>query len=297
MRTPSQPRVLARRRAHGYRLERPDGTHLGRSERWSARCARRPRGLPSTMRAETCAVPPSRPMGSTWSPLPTIRARASGMRRRQTARDASTTAVRTAKFSPDGRRIVTASADQTARIWDADTAKPLRVLSGHDDFVWSAAFSPDGRRILTASFDRTVRVWDAERPNSSPSSPATATTYGGLHGRPMDSASSPLPLTAPLESGTRPGCNSPPLPAAKASSAFAWSPDGRRIVTAFGDPPRIWDVEVLADLDAQIAWSQAAKIEDLSDLERSRSGPAAGCADQDVVRRCLWMRYCGCGAS
>ena len=43
--------------------------------------------------------------------------------------------VYSAAFSPDGRRIVTASEDQTARIWDAATAKLLAVLSGHDDAV------------------------------------------------------------------------------------------------------------------------------------------------------------------
>ena len=44
-------------------------------------------------------------------------------------------AVMSAAFSPDGRRIVTASGDQTARIWDAATATPLAVLSGHERCV------------------------------------------------------------------------------------------------------------------------------------------------------------------
>jgi hypothetical protein len=53
----------------------------------------------------------------------------------------------------------------------------------------------------------------------------------------------------------------------------AWSRDGRRIVTTSEDQTaRIWDANVVADLDAQVAWSQAAKIDDLSDLERSRLG-------------------------
>ena len=69
--------------------------------------------------------------------------------------------VLSAAFSPDGRRIVTASEDQTARIWDADTAKPLAVLSGHRGPVRIAAFSPDGRRIVTASLDETAHIWDA----------------------------------------------------------------------------------------------------------------------------------------
>ena len=57
-----------------------------------------------------------------------------------------------AAFSPDGKRIVTASRDKTARLWDAATGKPIgEPLTGHDDVVSSAAFSPDGKRIVTAS--------------------------------------------------------------------------------------------------------------------------------------------------
>ena len=56
-----------------------------------------------------------------------------------------------AAFSPDGTRIVTASDDITARIWDAATGNELTVLRGHEDPVLSAGFSPDGTRIVTAS--------------------------------------------------------------------------------------------------------------------------------------------------
>ena len=61
----------------------------------------------------------------------------------------------------DGWRIVTASEDKTARIWDAANAGGTAVLRGHDEMLWSAAFSPDGSRIVTASLDRTARIWDA----------------------------------------------------------------------------------------------------------------------------------------
>jgi WD40 repeat protein len=69
-------------------------------------------------------------------------------------------AVRSAAFSPDGSRIVTASVDRTARIWDAATGKEMLVLRGHEAAVTGAAFSPDGTRIVTASQDQTARVWD-----------------------------------------------------------------------------------------------------------------------------------------
>jgi WD domain, G-beta repeat len=69
-----------------------------------------------------------------------------------------------AAYSPDGTRIVTASDDKTARIWDARTGAQLAGLSGHGDRLDSAAYSPDGTRIVTASGDRTARVWDARVP-------------------------------------------------------------------------------------------------------------------------------------
>jgi WD40 repeat protein len=64
-------------------------------------------------------------------------------------------------FSPDGARIVTASADNTARVWDATTGEQMAVLTGHEGPVTKATFSPNGRRIVTAGADKTVRIWDA----------------------------------------------------------------------------------------------------------------------------------------
>ena len=62
---------------------------------------------------------------------------------------------------PDGARIVTASEDHTARLWDATTGMKITALRGHEDAVLSASFSPDGTRIVTASNDHTARLWDA----------------------------------------------------------------------------------------------------------------------------------------
>ena len=70
--------------------------------------------------------------------------------------------VQSAAFSSDGKRVVTASDDKTARIWDAESGKEIAVLKGHDDLVRSAAFSSDGKRVVTASADKTARIWDAE---------------------------------------------------------------------------------------------------------------------------------------
>ena len=63
-------------------------------------------------------------------------------------------------FSADGKRVVTASYDKTARIWDAESGAAIAVLKGHTDAVLAAAFSGDGKRVVTASSDNTVRIWD-----------------------------------------------------------------------------------------------------------------------------------------
>ena len=63
-------------------------------------------------------------------------------------------------YSPDGTRVVTASVDGTARVWDAATGQPLTSSLAHQGWVVSAAFSPDGRRVVTASLDKTARVWN-----------------------------------------------------------------------------------------------------------------------------------------
>ncbi len=64
-------------------------------------------------------------------------------------------------YSPDGKRIATASADKTAKIWDAKTGELLLTLKGHTDEVWGISYSPDGKRLATSSLDKTVKVWDA----------------------------------------------------------------------------------------------------------------------------------------
>ena len=68
--------------------------------------------------------------------------------------------VREASFSPDGRRVVTASYDKTARVWDVATGEPVSEPLRHADSVYDAVFGPDGHRVVTASKDKTVRVWD-----------------------------------------------------------------------------------------------------------------------------------------
>ena len=69
--------------------------------------------------------------------------------------------MNSAALSPNGARILTASNDNTARVWDAATAHEIAALRGHEGGVSRASFSPNGARIVTASDENTARVWDA----------------------------------------------------------------------------------------------------------------------------------------
>ena len=68
--------------------------------------------------------------------------------------------VNSAVFSPDGQYILTASADQTARLWEKASGKQIMTYHGHEGPVNSAVFSRDGEHILTASWDNTARLWE-----------------------------------------------------------------------------------------------------------------------------------------
>jgi WD40 repeat protein len=109
--------------------------------------------------------------------------------------------IKDAAFSADGKQMITASADETARVWDATTGKPVTAPLAHHGSVTAVAFSADRTRVVTASEDGTARVWDAET------------------GR---------PVTAPLEH-----------PDSVTSAAF--SPDGTRVLTTSRDGrARVW---------------------------------------------------------
>jgi WD40 repeat protein len=71
------------------------------------------------------------------------------------------------KFSPDGKRLLTASLDRTARLWDVGSGEQIAVFDGRKsgtDMLW-ARYSPDGSHVVTLHSDHTLRLWDAVRYN------------------------------------------------------------------------------------------------------------------------------------
>jgi hypothetical protein len=153
-----------------------------------------------------------------------------------------TSFVYRAVFSPDGSRILTASADGTARLWDLN-GRSLAILHGHTNQLSSAVFSPDGSRILTTSAaDGTARLWDitgqplvtlqGAAPESAVFSRDGAhiltTSYDGT-ARLWDTSGRAL-ITFQGHGGTYRGA--------------VFSPDGARIITTWGDyTVGLWDIQ------------------------------------------------------
>ena len=65
-----------------------------------------------------------------------------------------------AEFSPDGKIIVTASNDYSIKLWNAISGENIAIIRGHRGIVHSAVFSPDGKIVVSASDDKTAKIWD-----------------------------------------------------------------------------------------------------------------------------------------
>jgi WD40 repeat protein len=73
---------------------------------------------------------------------------------------AAVSIMQSLELSPDGKYLVIASSDTTARAWESATGKPAGPLLHHPRFARYAGFSRDGRQVVTVDAAVNVRVWD-----------------------------------------------------------------------------------------------------------------------------------------
>jgi WD40 repeat protein len=65
-------------------------------------------------------------------------------------------------FAPDGNTLLSASFDNTLKLWDTQSGDCIRTLEGHQNSVLACAFAPDGNTLLSASDDKTLKLWNAQ---------------------------------------------------------------------------------------------------------------------------------------
>jgi len=159
--------------------------------------------------------------------------------------------VEQAVWNADESRILTASGDGTARVWDARTGEELVTLLGHTDRVEQAVWNSDESRILTASGDNTARVWDAETGDelltlSGHSGDVSQAVWNSDENRILTASDDGTAQVWDAETGeelvTLSGHTSVVYQA-------MWNSDESRIVTASGDgTARVWDAKTGEEL-------------------------------------------------
>jgi|GEM_PF-1321689 len=65
-------------------------------------------------------------------------------------------------FSSDGKIFVSASDDNTLKLWDVSSGKEIRTYFGHEGQVLGCAISSDGKTLVSASSDKTLKLWNVE---------------------------------------------------------------------------------------------------------------------------------------
>jgi WD40 repeat protein len=153
--------------------------------------------------------------------------------------------VQDANFSDNGALIVTASADGTAGLWNAQSGNPIRTLRGHRNWVHTARFSPDGKLVVTASWDGTAKIWETSTGNAI----CTLDPHAGKVFQANFSPDGTRVVTASEGNSAQlwnvKTCQpaGPPMQHSGKVWTARFSPDGNRVVTASEHGvAKVWDI-------------------------------------------------------
>lgn len=147
-------------------------------------------------------------------------------------------------FSPDGKKLASASFDHTLSLWDVEQLKRIQSYKAHSDFIYAVAFSASATHVFSASKDRTVQMIDLATGKST-------FTFSGMEQDVMAVAVSPDGKNV-VSSGFEPGIywwNPQSGERMKVQNGhgvavhdLAFSKDGKKLVSAGADRTvRIWD--------------------------------------------------------
>lgn len=171
--------------------------------------------------------------------------------------------IHSARFSPDARLVVTASKDQTARVWETNTGKTVADLKGHTGLIFSAEFSRDGSLLVTASEDGTAKLWQT-------STWTSVRELRGKSGRVLGATFSPdgnFVITTDSEAtarvwDTHNGNSVKVLSLPSSVGGAEFSSDGKMLAT-FGDVVTVWDTST---------WRQLAEFHGPTDKGSEENG-------------------------
>ncbi len=152
--------------------------------------------------------------------------------------------VMSVSWSPDGKKLASASYNKTVQIWDGTTGKELKKCTGHMGRVMSVSWSPDGKKLASASDDNTVCIWDGTTGNVIKAYTGHTAGVNSVSWSPDGKklASASWDETVQIWDGTTGNLIKACMGHTDAVMSVNWSPDGKKLASASWDKTvRIWD--------------------------------------------------------